>query len=168
MAADVSEDLRNLAARYQEFQRQAESLRQEMNVVQASITSCDQTIVTINELKAATVGGKTAETMGPIYKPRYIPGFWKPSGGKTVETMVPIGYGSYAHAEIKNVNNIIVNLGSGFSAEKTADEAIEILNRRKEQLTKLLEQMNASLTKFAHSMQALEAEATRLQQAGQA
>jgi prefoldin alpha subunit len=82
--------------------------------------------------------------------------------------MVPIGYGSYAHAEIKNVNNVIVNLGSGLSAEKTADEAIEILNRRKEQLAKLLEQMNASLTKFAQNMQALEAEATRLQQAGQA
>jgi prefoldin alpha subunit len=50
--ADVSEDIRNLAARYQEFQRQAEALRQEMGVVQASITSCDQTIVTINEPKA--------------------------------------------------------------------------------------------------------------------
>ena len=141
--AEVGEDLRNLAARYQEFQRQAEALREEMGVVQASITSCDQTIVTINELKAATAGGKTAETM------------------------VPIGYGSYAHAEIKNPDSIIVNLGSGFSAEKTADEATEILNRRKEQLTKLLEQMNASLTKFAQGMQAMEAEATRLQQAGQ-
>jgi prefoldin alpha subunit len=140
---NVSEDdLRNLAARYQEFQRQAEALRQEMNVIQASIANCDQTIVTINELKAATVEGKTAETM------------------------VPVGYGSYAHAEIKNVDKIIVNLGSGFSAEKTADEAIETLNRRKEQLTKILEQMNASLTKFAQGIQALEAEATRLQQAG--
>jgi prefoldin alpha subunit len=143
--AEVGEDvIRNLAARYQEYQRQAEALRQEMGVVQASITSCDQTIVTINELKAATAEGKTAETM------------------------VPVGYGSYAHAEIKNADKIIVNLGSGISAEKTADEAIETLNRRKEQLTKLLEQMNASLTKFAQGMQALETEATRLQQAGQA
>jgi prefoldin alpha subunit len=142
MASVSEDDLRNLAARYQEFQRQAEALRQEMNVIQASIANCDQTIVTINELKAATVEGKTAETM------------------------VPVGYGSYAHAEIKNVDKIIVNLGSGFSAEKTADEAIETLNRRKEQLTKILEQMNASLTKFAQGIQALEAEATRLQQAG--
>lgn len=140
--ADVSEDIRNLAARYQEFQRQAEALRQEMSVVQASITSCDQTIVTINELKTATADGKTAETM------------------------IPVGYGSYAYAEIKNTDKIIVNLGSGFSAEKTADEAIETLNNRKEQLTKLLEQMSASLTKLAQSMQAMEAEATRLQQAG--
>jgi len=142
--AEVGEDFRNLAARYQEFQRQAEALRQEMNVVQTSIASCDQTIVTINELKATTAGGKTAETM------------------------VPVGFGSYAHAEIKNADKIIVNLGSGFSAEKTAEEAIETLNRRKGQLTKLLEQMSASLTKFAQGMQALEAEATRLQQAGQA
>ena len=141
--AEASEDIRNLAARYQEFQRQTEALRQEMGVVQASITSCDQTILTINELKVATAEGKTAETM------------------------VPVGYGSFAHAEIKNADKIIVNLGSGFSAEKTADEAIDTLNRRKEQLTKLLEQMNASLTQFAQGMQALEAEATRLQQVGQ-
>lgn len=139
--AEVSEDMRNLAVRYQEFQKQAEALRQEMSVVQASITSCDQTIVTINELKAATAEGKTAETM------------------------IPVGYGSYAHAEIKNPDKIIVNLGSGFSAEKTADEALDVLKRRKEQLTKLLEQMSASLTKFAQGMQAMEAEATRLQQA---
>lgn len=141
---EVSEDLRNLAARYQEFQRQTEALKQEMNMVQASISSCDQTITTINELKAAS------------------------SEGKTAETMVPVGFGSFVHAEIKNADKIIVNLGAGFSAEKTADEAIDILNRRKEQLTKLLEQMNASLTKSLQNMQALESEAAKLQQAGQA
>ena len=142
--AEVSEDIRNLAARHQEFQRQAEALRQEMNMVQASISSCDQTIVTINELKTASAEGKTAETM------------------------VPVGFGSFVHAEIKNADKVIVDLGAGFSAEKTADEAIETLNRRKEQLTKILEQMNASLTKYIQGMQALEAEATKLQQPGQA
>jgi len=143
--AEVSEDdIKNMAARYQEFQRQAETLKQQMNMVQASITSCDQTIVTINELKAVSAEGKTAETM------------------------VPVGFGSFVHAEIKNADKVIVDLGAGFSAEKTADEAIETLNRRKEQLTKILEQMNASLTKYIQSMQALESEAAKLQQPGQA
>jgi len=142
--AEVSEDVRNLAARYQEFQRQAEALRQQMNMVQASITSCDQTMVTINELKTASVEGKITETM------------------------VPIGFGSFVHAEIKNADRVIVDLGSGFSAEKTADEAIETLNRRKEQLTKILQQMNASLTNYIQGMQALESEAARLQQPDQA
>ncbi len=138
------EDIRNLAARHQEFQRQAEGLRQQMNMVQASITSCDQTIVTINELKTASAEGRTAETM------------------------VPVGFGSFVHAEIKNADKIIVDLGAGFSAEKTADEAIETLDRRKEQLMKILEQMNASLTNYLQGMQALESEAARLQQPGQA
>jgi prefoldin alpha subunit len=141
---DVSEGIRNLAATHQEFQRQAETLRQEMNIVQASISSCDQTVITINELKAASAEGKTAETM------------------------VPVGFGSFVHAEIKDAERVIVDLGAGFSAEKTAAEAIETLNRRKEQLTKILEQMNASLTKLIQGMQALEAEATKIQQAGQA
>jgi prefoldin alpha subunit len=137
--AEVSEEIRNLAARHQEFQRQAEALRQEMSMVQASISSCDQTIVTINELKAASEAGKTAETM------------------------VPVGFGSYVYAEVKNADRVIVNLGAGFSAEETAEEAIETLNRRKEQLTKIFEQMNASLTRLGQGMQALEAEAAKLQ-----
>jgi prefoldin alpha subunit len=141
--AEVSEDIRNLAARHQEFQRQAEALKQEMNMVQASISSCDQTVVTINEMKTAS------------------------SEGKTAETMVPVGFGSFVHAEIKNADRIIVDLGAGFSAEKTAEGAIETLNRRKEQLTKILEQMNASLTKYIQGMQVLEAEAAKLQQPGQ-
>jgi prefoldin alpha subunit len=142
--AEVSEDIRNIAVRHQEFQRQAEALRQQMNMVQASITNCDQTIVTINELKTASTEGKTAETM------------------------VPVGFGSFVYAEIKNADKVIVDLGAGFSAEETADEAIETLNRRKEQLTKILEQMNASLTNYVQGMQALESEAERLQQPGQA
>lgn len=142
--AEVSEDFRNLAVRHQEFQRQSEALRQQMNMVQASITSCDQTIVTINELKTASAEGRTAETM------------------------VPVGFGSFVYAEIKNADKVIVDLGAGFSAEETSDEAIETLNRRKEQLTKILEQMNASLTNYVQGMQALESEAERLQQPGQA
>ena len=137
--AEVSEEIRNLAARHQEFQRQAEALKQEMSMVQASISSCDQTIVTINELKSASGAGKAAETM------------------------VPVGFGSYVYAEVKNADRVIVNLGAGFSAEETAEKAIETLNRRKEQLTKILEQMNASLTKFVQGMQTLEAEAAKLQ-----
>lgn len=142
--AEVSESFRNLAARHQEYQRQAEAIRQEMNIVQASITSCDQTIVTINELKATA------------------------SEGKVAETMVPVGFGSYVYAEIKNAEKVIVDLGAGFSTEKTVEGAVETLTRRKEQLTKILEQMNASLTKLIQGMQALEDEATKLQQTEQA
>jgi prefoldin alpha subunit len=141
--AEVSEDLKNMAARFQELQRQAEALRQQMNMVQASITSCDQTIITINELKTAS------------------------AEGNTVETMVPVGFGSFVHAEVKNADKVIVDLGAGFSAEKSIDDSIGTLNRRKEQLTKILEQMNSSLTKYLQSMQALESEASKLQQPGQ-
>lgn len=135
---EVSEEIRSLAARHQEYHRQAEALKQEMNMVQASIASCDQAIETINELKKAGEEGKGAETM------------------------VPIGFGSFVHAEVKNVDRVVVNLGAGFSAEKSVDGAIETLNRRKEQLAKILEQMNASLTKFMQGIQALEAEAAKL------
>ncbi len=141
---EISEDAKNLASKYQEFQRETEALRQEMNMIQASILSCDQTIIAINELKAASAEGKIAETM------------------------VPVGFGSFVYAEVKNVDRIIVDIGAGFSVEKTADEAIDTLKSRKEQLTKIFEQMSASLTKFIQGMQALEVEAAKIQQLGQA
>ena len=141
---EISEDARNIASKYQEFQRETEALRQEMSMIQVSISSCDQTIIAINELKAASAEGKIAETM------------------------VPVGFGSFVYAEVKKADRIIVDLGAGFRAEKTVDEAIETLNSRKEQLMKILEQMSASLTKFIQSMQALEVEAAKIQQLGQA
>ena len=141
---EISEDARNIASKYQEFQRETEALRQEMSMIQVSISSCDQTIIAINELKAASAEGRIAETM------------------------VPVGFGSFVYAEVKKADRIIVDLGAGFRAEKTVDEAIETLNSRKEQLMKILEQMSASLTKFIQSMQALEAEAAKIQQLGQA
>ncbi|MDD4497288.1 MAG: prefoldin subunit alpha, partial [Methanosarcinaceae archaeon] len=61
-----------------------------------------------------------------------------------------------------DTDRIVVNLGAGFSAEKTADGAVETLKSRREQLGKIMEQMNASLAKFAQGMQALEAEATSM------
>ena len=106
---EISEDARNIASKYQEFQRETEALRQEMSMIQVSISSCDQTIIAINELKAASAEGKIAETM------------------------VPVGFGSFVYAEVKNADRIIVDLGAGFRAEKTVDEAIETLNSRKEQ-----------------------------------
>ena len=141
---EISEDARNIASKYQEFQRETEALRQEMSMIQASISSCDQTIIAINELKTASAEGKIAETM------------------------VPVGFGSFVYAEVKNADRIIVDLGAGFRAEKTVDEAIDTLNIRKEQLMKILEQMSASLTKFIQGMQALEVEAEKIQQRGQA
>jgi prefoldin alpha subunit len=141
---EISEDARNIASKYQEFQRETEALRQEMSMIQVSISSCDQTIIAINELKAASAEGRIAETM------------------------VPVGFGSFVYAEVKKADRIIVDLGAGFRAEKTVDEAIETLNSRKEQLMKILEQMSASLTKFIQSMQALEVEAAKIQQLGQA
>lgn len=134
---EVSEELRNLAAKHQELQRRAEAIREEINMVQASIASCDRAIETIGELKKARDKQESATTM------------------------VPLGFGAFAHAEIREIDKLVVNLGAGYSAEKTAEEAEETLKKRREQLGKVMEQLNASLAKFIQGMQALEAEVRR-------
>lgn len=137
---EVSEELKNLAARHQEFQKRAEAIREDLNMAQASIASCDRAIESIGELKKAREEKESAATM------------------------VSLGFGSFAHAEIRETDRIVVNLGAGYSAEKTADDAVETLKSRREQLGKIMEQMNASLTQFAQGMKALEAEATSMSQ----
>ena len=118
--AEVSEEVRNLAARYQEFQRQAEALRQQMNMVQASITSCDQTMVTINELKTASVEGKITETM------------------------VPIGF--VVHAEIK-MQIETCRPWIRLQCRKRQMKPLRLPTAEK-QLMKILQQMNASLIHY--------------------
>jgi len=52
------------------------------------------------------------------------------------ELLVPIGGTSYIRAKLDNPDRIIVGLGAGVSAEKTRQEAKEIIKKRLEDLGK--------------------------------
>jgi len=55
---------------------------------------------------------------------------------ENVELLVPIGGTSYIRAKLDNPDNIIVGIGAGVSAEKTRQEAKEIIKKRLEDLGK--------------------------------
>jgi prefoldin alpha subunit len=124
------EEVRNLAMQHREYQKRAEAIQQQMNMVQISRDDCIRAIATIEELEALEEG---------------------------IETMVPIGAGSFVYGRFDDLSKVIVNVGAGISVEKSIDGAKEILNHRKEELGKILENMNVSLTKIAQGMQSIEA-----------
>lgn len=124
------EDVRNLAMQHREYQKRAEAIQQQMSMVQISRDDCIRAIATIEELEALEEG---------------------------IETMVPIGAGSFVYGRFTDLSKVIVNVGAGISVEKSIDGAKEILNHRKEELGKILENMNVSLTKIAQGMQSIEA-----------
>lgn len=130
MAEVTEEEVRNLAMQHREYQKRADAIQQQMNMVQISRDDCIRALATIEELDALEEG---------------------------IETMVPIGAGSFVYGNFNDLSKVIVNVGAGISVEKSIDGAKEILNHRKEELGKILENMNVSLTKIAQGMQSIEA-----------
>jgi prefoldin alpha subunit len=55
---------------------------------------------------------------------------------ENAELLVPIGGSSYIKARLDNPDKIVVGLGAGVSAEKTRQEAKEIVKKRLEDLRK--------------------------------
>jgi prefoldin alpha subunit len=55
---------------------------------------------------------------------------------ENAELLVPIGGASYIRAKLDNPDKIVVGLGAGVSAEKTRQEAREIIKKRLEELGK--------------------------------
>ncbi|HML27148.1 MAG TPA: prefoldin subunit alpha, partial [Methanomethylovorans sp.] len=121
-------------------QRRAEALQQQISMVSLSAQDCQRAITTIEELEKEKAGA---------------------------QTMVPIGSGSFVYAKLDMIDKVVVNVGAGISIEKSVPEAKEILQRRKNELDKILEKMNTTLGQLAQGMQAIEAQVAALQQGAQ-
>lgn len=140
MAEMNDADPRNLLAQHREYQRRAEALHQQINMVGLSAQDCQRAITTIEELEKEKAGA---------------------------QTMVPIGSGSFVYAKLEMIDKVVVNIGAGISIEKSVPEAKEILQKRKDELDKILEKMNTTLAQFANGMQAIEAQVASMQQGAQ-
>ena len=140
MAAMNDADPRSLLMQHREYQRRAEALQQQISMVSLSAQDCQRAITTIEELEKEKAGA---------------------------QTMVPIGSGSFVYAKLDMIDKVVVNVGAGISIEKSVPEAKEILQRRKNELDKILEKMNTTLGQLAQGMQAIEAQVAALQQGAQ-
>ncbi|WP_370572748.1 prefoldin subunit alpha [Methanomethylovorans sp.] len=140
MAEMNDTDPRNLLMQHREYQRRAEALQQQISMVSLSAQDCQRAITTIEELEKEKADA---------------------------QTMVPIGSGSFVYAKLEMIDKVVVNVGAGISIEKSVAESKEILQRRKDELDKILEKMNTALAQLAHGMQAIEAQVTALQQGAQ-
>ncbi|WP_305064210.1 prefoldin subunit alpha [Methanococcoides sp.] len=129
MSEMSEQDARNLAAQHRELQQNAESVNQQLGMVQMSIEDCSRAILTLEELKSA-------------------------SGA--INTMIPLGAGALIHANIADVDKIVVSVGAGISVEKTPAEAIETLTQRKEELGKVVERLNGTLTQIGQRLASIE------------
>ncbi len=133
----TQQQLQDLAQRHQQYQYQAESIAQQMNMVQMTIKDVETALITITALKEE------------------IPG---------KEMLVPIGFSSFVNATLTNTDKVVIGIGAGVSVEKKTDDAKALLEKRKDELTKYNEKLNEAISKLAQEIQNIEKLAQRYQQ----
>ncbi len=68
------------------------------------------------------------------------------------EVLMPIGGNAFAYGEIKSVDRVLVNVGSGIFIEKPLNAAIETLNRRMDELKKSQEKLISTVEEIRQKM----------------
>lgn len=80
---------------------------------------------------------------------------------KGTEIMASLGKECYVRAEIKD-NNVLVDLGAGVLAKKSAEEALGILESRRNELEKNRKELMERLEKISSQIAKLEPEIQRI------
>ena len=135
-----NQKLAELSEKHQVYRYQAESLAQQINMVNITIKDVETALVTITALK-----DEHAEK----------------------EILVPIGFGSFVKASLLDAENIVVGIGAGVSVEKKIDDAKSFLEKRKDELVKYHEQLNSTIIKIGQEIQNIEKNVQKHQQAQQ-
>jgi len=122
----VEEELRTLFG-------QAESLRQQIATIDATILDLATVLETLDYIKEK---------------------------GKDKVVLVPIGAGNFIRAKIEDTDRVIMGVGGRLSVEATIDEAKELINARIRALEQLrldlrrkLEEINARITELIIKLQ---------------
>lgn len=136
----TQQQLQALSAKFQQFQYQADSIAQQLNLLQVTIRDLESALTTISALKDETAGK---------------------------EILVPIGFGSFINSTITNTDKVVIGIGAGISVEKKNDDARAFLEKRKSELIKYNEQMNSTLEKLGSEMQNIQKIAQKHQQTQQ-
>ena len=60
------------------------------------------------------------------------------------DAMIPLGGGVQIIADIPSEGGAVIDIGSGIQAEKTREEALELLSSRNEELIRLMDSLNSA------------------------
>ena len=121
------------------YSQQADLIRQQIEMIQASIAEVDALSNTLDDIE----------------------------GKDSVEAFVPVGAGSFIKGELKSTDEIIVSIGSGLAVKKNADGAREIIAGQKEELKDSLDKMLANLQQVTDIVGSLQAQAEQIAAAAQ-
>ncbi|WP_407412695.1 prefoldin subunit alpha [Methanobrevibacter sp.] len=131
--------LNNLLNEINAYSQQAELIKQQIELIQASIAEVDALSNTIDDIE----------------------------GKESIEAFVPVGAGSFIKGELKSTDEIIVSIGAGIAVKKDAEGAREIIAGQKEDLKDSLDKMLANLQQVSDIVGSLQAQAEQIAAAAQ-
>jgi prefoldin alpha subunit len=132
---EEQERLQRLLAQLSDNEAAVEALRRHISTLVASFTELSMTvdaIKTIKELKPDT------------------------------EILVPIGSDSFISAKIARSDKVTTGLGADVAAERTADDAITLLEGRAAEIDQAVGQAREELVRLEESIEALRPEAEKI------
>ena len=121
------------------YNQQAELVRQQIELIQASIAEVDALSNTLDDL----------------------------NGEKSVEAFVPVGAGSFIKGELKDTDEIIISIGAGYAIKKDAEGAKVIIAGQKKDLEDSMDNMLANLQQITDILANLQGQAQQIQAAAQ-
>ncbi|MBN1785579.1 MAG: prefoldin subunit alpha [Candidatus Methanofastidiosa archaeon] len=123
------DDIRQISTRLAMLERQAESLRMNLEMLQGHIRELMVARDTVKSIKDAKEGQ---------------------------EVLFPVGGGSYTFGKITDNSSVIINIGSDVAAKQGIDKAITMLEGRIEEMKGLLNKTSSSYSEVANAMAELE------------
>ncbi|MHC1566531.1 MAG: prefoldin subunit alpha [Candidatus Syntropharchaeia archaeon] len=124
-------EIQQMIIRLRQYQAQAELINGQIGLIQASINDHEKALATLKDLKSLKPGD---------------------------ELLVSIGAGSSIYTTLSKVDRVIIGLGAGVSAEKSPEEAIEILTKRSDELNEMRGKMTNTLIGIEQEIQKIQSE----------
>lgn len=137
MSEDAQQELQQVSQQLQAIQSQLQELQQQQEIIRE----------TRDELKGAIDALDGLES------------------GSTVQ--VPLGADTYIRATIEEIDEVLVELGASYSAQRDRDGAIETLSERIDRLENRSEEVSEQIAELESRSSELEQHAQRLAQAQQ-
>ena len=121
------------------YNQQGELIRQQIELIQASISEVDALTNTLDDIE----------------------------GQDSIEAFVPVGAGSFIKGELKDTDEIIISIGAGYAIKKDAEGAKKIIAGQKKDLEDSLDKMLANLQQVTDIIASLQGQAQQIQAAAQ-
>ncbi len=128
-----NQELQELAQQIEAIQEQQEALQAEIEGLQAEKRDIGEAIEAVEELES----------------------------GSTVQ--VPLGGGAYVRAEISDIDEIVVELGGDYAAERDQEGAADTLDTKRDQLDDRIEDLREDVAALETESEELEERAQQAQ-----